>query len=131
MSLGPLIGQALRYGSVGLIVLAIDFATYVLALALVPGAVVAANLLGKAAGAISGFFLHRSITFRGRKAHSDARQIASYLGLLAFNATMSSALLWLAVEKASLNPYWSKLAIDVATVLVAFIGSKLVVWKAA
>lgn len=131
MSLRILVPEAMRYGAVGLVVLAIDFTAYALVLAIAPRALVGANLVGKAAGAITGLMLHRSVTFRGRKAHGHTRQAASYLALLVFNAALSSALLWLLVERVGYSSYWSKLGVDVVVVGIAFLGSKLVVWKTA
>ena len=123
--------QLLRYGLVGLIVLAADFAAYVLALWTMPGAVVPANVAGKLTGAATGFVLHRSITFRGEKRHGTGRQLASYIALLLFNMALSSTLLWLLVNRLGGDPYLSKIAVDVIVIGTAFVGSRLLVWRQA
>lgn len=123
--------QLLRYGVVGLIVLAADFAAYAVALWAMPGAVVPANVLGKLVGAATGFVLHRSITFRGAKRHGTQRQLASYIALLLFNMAMSSTLLWLLVDRLGCDPYLSKIAVDVIVIGTAFLGSRLLVWRQA
>lgn len=131
MSGDGLVSQVVRYGLVGLFVLAIDFLAYALVLSSVSGEVVTANLVGKAAGAATGFFLHRSFTFRGDKLRSDAGQVTGYVALLLFNAALSSSLLWFLVERIGLDAYWSKIGVDVLVVGLAFLGSKLLVWKTA
>jgi putative flippase GtrA len=121
--------QAIRYGAVGLVVLAADFAIYSAILLIAPGRFLAANLAGKAAGAALGFVLHRTVTFRWEQRDPAARQLLSYLAVLAFNLLLSSLLLWLAIERLGANPYAAKLAVDVVIVGTAFLLSRLWVYR--
>lgn len=121
--------QTLRYAAVGLLVLAVDIGVYALSLVLLPGAWLPANIAGKAAGAATGFVLHRNVTFRGARDGSASRQGLSYIALLGFNMALSSALLWVLVEQAGIDAYLAKLATEIAVIGVAFILSRTVVFR--
>ncbi|GMN13689.1 GtrA family protein [Altererythrobacter sp. MTPC7] len=122
--------QTLRYGAVGLIVLAADIAVYAGSLLVLPGAWLPANIAGKAAGAATGFVLHRNVTFRGASAGSRTRQGAGYVALLGFNMALSSALLWALVEQAGLDAFAAKLVTEVAVISTAFLLSRTLVFRA-
>jgi len=124
-----LIVQAARYGLVGLVVLAVDFGVYSLLLVLLPGQFLAANICGKIAGAALGFVLHRQVTFRWAQRDGAARQFAAYLAVLGFNLLLSSALLWIAIERLGANAYFAKLGVDVIVVGTAFLLSRLWVYR--
>lgn len=124
-----IVAQALRYGAVGLVVLAADFAVYSAILFAAPAHFLAANLAGKATGAALGFVLHRTVTFRWAQRDPAARQFLSYLAVLGFNLILSSLLLWLAIDRFDANPYLAKLAVDVVIVGTAFLLSRLWVYR--
>ena len=121
--------QAMRYGAVGLVVLAADFAVYSLLLFAAPGSFFTANLAGKLVGAGLGFVLHRTVTFRWEQRDGAARQLLSYFFVLGFNLLLSSLLLWLAIERLGANAYVAKLAVDVVIIGSAFILSRLWVYR--
>ena len=121
--------QAMRYGVVGLVVLAADFAVYWLILLAAPGSFFVANLAGKLVGAGLGFVLHRTVTFRWEQRDGPARQLLSYLSVLGFNLLLSSLLLWLAIEHLGMNAYVAKLAVDIVIVASAFLLSRLWVYR--
>ena len=123
--------QTLRYAAVGLVVLAVDIGVYALSLLLLPGAWLPANIAGKAAGAATGFVLHRNVTFRGARGGSASRQGLSYIALLGFNMALSSALLWLLVGPLALDPYLAKLAVEVVVIAAAFLLSRAFVFRTA
>ena len=117
--------QTLRYGAVGLVVLAVDIGVYLLSLMLLPGAWLPANIAGKAAGAATGFFLHRNVTFRGAAEGSRARQGASYV------APRNVTLRWLLVEWLSVDAYLAKFATEIIVIGVAFVLSRTLVFRTA
>ena len=124
-----LVPQALRYGAVGLVVLAMDFAVYSAVLWWMPGQIVPANLSGKIGGAALGFILHRSVTFRWQQRDAALRQFFAYLCVLGFNMLLSSLLLWLTVDHWGANPYTAKLAIEVIVIGSAFLLSRFWVYR--
>ena len=126
-----LTGQVVRYGLVGLLVLALDYAVFAGLLALLPGQHLAANIAGKLAGAAVGFVLHKYVTFAGAQADSAGRQALSYGVLLGFNLLLSTGLLWLLVDWLMLNAYASRLFVDGVVIGVSFLGAKLWVYRTA
>ena len=126
-----LTGQVVRYGLVGLLVLALDYAVFAGLLALLPGQHLVSNIAGKLAGAAVGFVLHKYVTFAGHQADTTGRQAVSYALLLGFNLLLSSALLWLSVDWLALNAYGARLFVDAVVIGVSFVGAKLWVYRAA
>ena len=126
-----LIGQGVRYGLVGLLVLALDYAVFAGLLAVLPEQHLIANIAGKLAGAAVGFILHKYVTFAGDQADGTGRQALAYALLLGFNLLLSSALLWLLVDRMELNTYGARLFVDAVVIGVSFLGSKLWVYRAA
>ena len=126
-----LTGQVVRYGLVGLLVLALDYAVFAGLLALLPGQHLAANITGKLAGAAVGFVLHKYVTFAGSQADETGLQALSYGLLLGFNLLLSTTLLWLFVDQLLLNAYGARLFVDAVVIGVSFLGAKLWVYRAA
>ncbi len=126
-----LVGQMGRFGLVGLFVVALDYAVFAALFWAMPEGLLLANVAGKVAGAISGFILHKHITFAGRQRDSTGRQAASYAALFAFNICMSTGLLWLLVDYLGLNAWWSRLCVDALVIMSSFVGQKLWVYRAA
>jgi putative flippase GtrA len=119
------------FGLVGILVFTLDYATFAAMLWAMPGNHLIANIAGKVAGAVSGFVLHKNITFAGAQRDGAGQQALSYAMLFAFNLAMSTGLLWLLVDHWQLNTYWSRLAVDVLVVFTSFTGSRLFVYRAA
>ena len=126
-----LTGQVARYGLVGLLVLALDYAVFAGLLSLLPGQHLAANIAGKLAGAAIGFVLHKYVTFAGSQADRTERQALSYALLLGFNLLLSSALLWLLVDRLDFNAYGARLFVDAVVIGMSFLGSKFWVYRSA
>lgn len=124
-------GQIGRFAGVGLFVFALDYAVFASLLWAMPESHLTANIAGKVAGAISGFFLHKHITFAGVQRDGAGQQGASYALLFAFNLVMSTGLLWLLVDHSGLNAYWSRLFVDALVIITSFLGQKLWVYRAA
>ena len=124
-------GQVVRYALVGLLVLALDYAVFAGLLSLFPDHHLAANVTGKIVGAAAGFFLHKHVSFAGTQADGAGRQALSYSLLLGFNLLLSSALLWLLVDRLAINAYAARLFVDGVVIGVSFLGSKFWVYRAA
>jgi putative flippase GtrA len=123
--------QLVRYGIVGGTVYVSDFATFAVTLWAVPGAYLWANVAGKSVGALVGFVLHRQFTFSWEHKDNAARQLVSYVMLFAFNLALSSLLIFLLVNQAGANAFAAKLLVDVVVIAVAFIASRLWVYRPA
>jgi len=124
------IGQVARYGAVGLVVYAVDFLTYWLIHAFAPALYLLANVAGKAAGAATGFVLHKNVTFVGDQQHRTERQALLYALVLALNMAGSSALLWLAVRVgAPTTP--ARIAIDMLVIATSFLASRFLIFRPA
>jgi putative flippase GtrA len=124
-------GQIGRFGLVGILVVALDYAVFAALFWAMPGSHLLGNIAGKMAGAISGFILHKHITFAGQHRDSTRRQAMSYAMLFAFNLAMSTGLLWLLVDYLHLNAYWSRLFVDMLVIISSFTGSRLWVYRTA
>ena len=123
--------QAMRYGIVGAIVVACDYLVFTAILLAAPAVYLAANLGGKVAGALLGFFLHRHFTFSWEQRHGARRQFVSYCAVLLGNIALSTALLWLLVEQVQANAFLARIATDAVVIVVAFLPSRLWVYRAA
>ena len=123
--------QAVRYGLVGLVVVASDFAAYAAFLQIFPEGYLGANCLGKATGAGVGFVLHKWVTFNWRQRDGARRQAAAYSAVFLFNLALSSCLLWLLVGLAAADAYIAKLAVDAVVIAVAFFVSRHWVYRSA
>ena len=126
-----LLHQVVRYGMVGGVVYAVDFASYAAILWAVPGSYLLANVAGKAIGAVTGFMLHRNFTFSWDQKAGAAEQALSYSVLVAFNIALSSVLLWLLVAHAGFNELWIKPLVDIVVIGSAFIAARLWVYRPA
>jgi putative flippase GtrA len=124
-------GQIGRFGLVGIFVVALDYALFASLLWAMPGSHLLANIVGKVAGAILGFILHKYITFVGEQRDGTWRQATAYAILFAFNLMMSTGLLWLLVDYLHLNAYWARLFVDLLVIISSFTGSRLWVYRAA
>lgn len=121
----------MRYGIVGGIVYAADFAAFAVLMALMPDAYLAANIAGKTTGAIVGFLLHKRFTFSWDQKDSAKRQATAYIVLFGCNLVASSLLIWLLVDFANINAFLAKLFIDGIVIAGSFIANRLWVYRAA
>ncbi len=121
--------HAMRYIMVGGIVLGLDFLTYLAVLAGFPHDYLWANFSGKAVGAIAGFVLHRTITFRWRQRDPMVRQAFSYLAVFCGNLLMSSTLLWVMANFLGVNLILAKVFVDAIVISTAFLLSRFWVYR--
>jgi putative flippase GtrA len=126
-----LLHQIIRYGAVGLIVFACDFATYAVIVHAVPGAYLPGNIAGKVIGAAIGFVLHKRFTFSWAQKHGAGHQALSYLGLILLNFSTSSALLWLLVAQLDFDKFVAKIIVDTVVMATSFLFGRLWVYKPA
>lgn len=131
MAVSSVSHQAVRYGLVGAIIVALDYLVFYAMLFLAPSAYLVANLAGKVAGALLGFFLHRHFTFAWQQRDEAPRQFISYSILLTGNLIMSSALLWLMIENLHINAFFARLATDGVVITTSFVLSRLWVYRQA
>ena len=120
-----------RYVQSGLAVYALDLGLFSLLNWLAPAHYATWTVAGRIAGAAAGFFLHNSYSFAGEKAHSKRRMAAHYLILLVANALLSVLLLRLSVEGLGIASWLARPVIDVLIIALAFLGSRLWVFRAA
>lgn len=123
--------QMVRYGAVGGAVYLSDWSAFTATLWAMPEAYLMANVIGKAAGAMVGFVLHRHFTFSWQHKDKAGRQALSYLLLFAANLAMSSLLMWLLVDTAGANAFVAKLFVDALIIASSFVASRLWVYRQA
>lgn len=123
--------QLMRYGIVGGIVYAADFVAFAISMALMPGAYLSANIVGKTTGAIVGFLLHKQFTFSWDQKDSAKRQAAAYILLFGVNLVASSLLIWLLVDFANMNAFVAKLFVDGIVIACSFLANRFWVYRAA
>lgn len=126
-----LVHQAVRYLLSGGIVYAVDMAVFLGIMHFAPGAHLAANFAAKAAGAFTGFFLHKYVTFSWAQRDAAARQALAYVLLLCANLAGSTALLWLLVDWGGLPALAGKILTDAAVILATFLGGRFFVYRPA
>jgi len=126
---GGLLGQLFRYGLVGGIVYGADLLSFTAVFYFFPAHYLLANVGAKIIGALTGFILHRSFTFRGDQAHGASRQLVSYLLLLGANILLANMLLYAAVQYLGVPELVAKVATDIVVIAVSFIISRVFIFK--
>ena len=121
----------LRYGAVGLVVLAADFATFAALVGIMPTAYLFANLAGKIVGAATGFVLHKYFTFSWSQKHQSGKQLISYTGLMVFNLAQSTLLLWLLVAQLGCDKLIAKIMVDLVVIATSFVVSRFWIYRPA
>ena len=124
-----LLRQLSVYGLVGLAVYAIDYLSFALAYGLAPGTPLAANAVGRIAGALAGYTLHGRFTFPGE--HRHARALPRYVTLFLANLAGSSVLLGLALGHTALPPLAARLLVDAVVIATSFAVSRAWVYARA
>lgn len=123
----PLIHQIFRYGIVGLGQLCIDWLSFVaLTQAQLPPGI--ANVLGRAIGALAGFWFNGKWTFshgRDTAMSLDMRHFARYLVTWLLNTAASTCIVLFADHNHGLHSAWAAKPVgDALLALVGFIVSK-------
>ena len=117
--------QGVSYGLVGVVVLLVDWGTFVSASGM-GVATVPANLTGRVVGACLGFWLNGIHTFRDVDgARLGWRRIARYVGTWCVLSALSSVAVLLVDQNISLAAAWlAKPAVDGLLAAVAFVVSR-------
>lgn len=123
--------QAAVFLVVGGIVFVADYAAYALVMTTAATSLVTANVIGRLTGAGVGFVLHRRYTFPNSRSASGPRQARRYAALFLANLTASSAMLWVAVIGADVDPFVARFLIDILSVVGSFFASRNWVFRAA
>lgn len=121
--------QAIRYLIVGGLVFAFDFGVFTGLLLINAHWLFAANIVGKIAGALLGFFLHRHFTFSWQQRQSGLMQFLSYGAVLLLNLMISSGLVYLFVISMNIEAVIGRLLSDIITIFLAFILSRNLVFS--
>ena len=86
---------------------------------------VLANIAGYAAGLVSGFIMHKHITFRAQASTRPvARQFISFLGVFATGYALQLGILMLLVEQMHIPNMPAQIAAWLAYVAISFAGNK-------
>lgn len=86
---------------------------------------VLANIIGYAAGLISGFIMHKNITFRAsHSSKSSQKQFSSFLIVFAVGYVAQLVVLMLLVEQIALPNMPSQIISWCAYVVLSFVGNK-------
>lgn len=115
-------GRALRYLGVGVILLAVDYGSFSLLLAL--GAPLElAQAVARALGALAGFLLQKLVVFRDRERKSTgiARQGLAYGLLTVTNILLSGLLVGFFAGRAGLEPFSAKILTDILMAGLAYL----------
>ena len=121
--------QAIRYLIAGGLVFAFDFGVFTGLLLINAHWLFAANIIGKIAGALSGFFLHRHFTFSWQKRQSVVTQFISYGAVLLLNLIISSGLVYLFVISMNIEAIIGRLLSDIVTIVLTFLLSRNLVFS--
>lgn len=123
-----LAAEGTRYCLVGGIVYLIDVMVFVMILELVENAHLMANVLGRFAGAATGFVLHRWFTFSATE-RGISGQAVSYIIVFFTNLALSTVLLGVGVDILGLLPVPTKLSVDIFLIVMTFLAFRFVVFR--
>jgi putative flippase GtrA len=117
----PVVRQFLTYNLVGIIVAAVDFSIFTL-ISLGPGIFyLNAHLVSRSVGGVSGFFLHRNVTFRRQRSGTLAREGWRFVIVYAVSFALSSLLLVFWVGIIRVQPLAGKALAEGAVLVVNFL----------
>lgn len=122
-----LTGEITRYLIVGGGTYLADFIVYLMIITLSPALYLQGNVVGRLAGALLGFMLHKHWTFGGEHVRSTNVQALSYALLLLFNIGFSSVLLIsLQTLLPGLGPVLARIITDVVVIGFTFVCSRYI-----
>lgn len=113
---------------VGGIVYLVDVLVFVAILQLAEHGHLVANVVGRFAGAATGFVLHRWFTF-GATERGISGQAMGYVVVFFANLALSTALLGVGVDILGLPPVLTRLSVDVFLIVMTFLAFRFVVFR--
>jgi putative flippase GtrA len=117
-----------RYILVGGVVYVFDFLIFSFFVFVSSDLYVIGNVVARVSGALLGFLLHRSWTFRTEYRHNKKLQLLMYVSLLSVNILASSVLLIIFVDLLLLGELYARIITDVVIITFTFIISKLFIF---
>ncbi|MDR2504786.1 MAG: GtrA family protein [Oscillospiraceae bacterium] len=121
----PLFFQAIRFGMVGAINTLITNGLFNLLLKLSEPA---AWVIGYAAGMVFSLFANTKFTFR-QKERLTASQVARFILLNLVSLGASTLTVWLLTDTLAMTRLWAGIISTVVSVVINFVGSKLLVFN--
>lgn len=121
--------QTVLYVAVGGIVYLVDIGSFWAFVTLWPEQHLAGNTLAKVAGALTGFILHKYLTFAGDQSDPVQKQAVRYVSLLAANIAGANLLLYLFIDILALPTLPAKIGVDVLVIIVSFFVSRHLVFR--
>jgi len=120
--------QFIKFGLVGVLNTAVDFAVYTL-LFWVGVPYLLAQCVSFAAGTANSYVLNRAWTFQAKGPQGASGQLARHVTWNVIVLLLSLGLLYLFSDGLGLHPLVAKVAVTVVSTIVNFVGSKLWVFR--
>lgn len=123
------INQILKFGAVGIINTGIDFGIFTILLMTTSLVPTACHVISYSAGVVNSYFFNRLWTFKVRE-RANSFEFVKFIIVNLVSLGVSTLVLYLLNDKASLDSLVSKLGGTLCSLFVNFIGSKLIVFNA-
>lgn len=120
--------QVIKFGLVGLVNTAVDFAVFVLLTKAVDLNSTISHAISYSCGVLNSYFLNRKWTFK-QKSKSHPMEFFKFLLVNLVSLGLSTLVLNYLEIEAGISVYVAKLGATLCSMLVNFIGSKLVVFN--
>ena len=120
--------QLIRYGLVGGLIYAIEYALYLLCIYKFVVEPVYSNALAKVIAGIVAYFLHRHFTFR-KKTNDDVHSdLVKYMTCLLINVPLFGLIFYL-ISLAGMNIILTKVVADITCIMIAYLQTKYLVFR--
>lgn len=123
------LAQLIRYGFVGGLVYGIEYALYLLFIYQCAVMPIYANATAKVAAGVIAYFLHRKLTFRKKTSADLHSDFVKYAACLLINIPLFGIIFYL-VSLVGMNIILTKVLADVICIMVAYIQTKYLVFRA-
>ena len=117
-----------KFGLVGVLNTAIDFGIFTLLTKVFGMDPVVSHVISYSSAVVNSYFLNRSWTFR-RKEKGNTVEFARFAFINLISLGVSTLAMYLLEEQAGLEIYISKVGATACSMVVNFIGSKLIVFR--
>ncbi|WP_282604522.1 GtrA family protein [Pelagibius sp. Alg239-R121] len=123
------IKQTVLYVAVGGVVYLVDLGSFTAVVLTWPDQHLLGNTLAKIAGALTGFILHKYLTFAGDQSDPVHKQALRYVTLLAVNIAGANFLLYIFIDILAAPTLPAKIGVDVLVIISSFFISRHLVFK--